>query len=398
MADFRIISSDSHVLEPPDLWTSRGDVRKYGDRLPRVINLGGDNNRNVHGLQGEDAIATGDWWFGNGHKLVGAFAATQTGRRFEEPEMLSMLGSYDDVRPGAYDPGEHVKDMDIDGIHYSIVFPTVGLFLFQVPDSDYVTSTFRTYNDWVAEFCAAQPKRIKGVCMINIDDVTEGVKELERCAKLGFSGAMITVYPPETMQYNSPDYDPLWACAQANGMPLNLHISTNRPTQSTKGDQNMGNEDLDAATMAYMTNVDHWVRMSLAWMILSGVFERFPQLQVGSVEMELSWAPHFLDRLDYNYTQRGVGQAIAHQLKEGMLPSDYFHSNIFLGFQEDALGIRDRHIIGVDQLLWGSDYPHQESTFPRSREIINEILVDCTEEEKAKIVGDNCARVYNLSW
>ena len=79
-----------------------------------------------------------------------------------------------------------------------------------------------------------------------------------------------------------------------------------------------------------------------------------------------------------------------------MLPSDYFHRNVFLGFQEDGLGIRDRDIIGVDNILWGSDYPHQESTFPRSREILEEILVDCTEDEKAKIVGGNAKRVYHL--
>ena len=144
-----------------------------------------------------------------------------------------------------------------------------------------------------------------------------------------------------------------------------------------------------------MTNIDHWVRMSLSHMIFSGVFERYPDLRVGSIEMELSWAPHFLDRLDYNYTQRAIGDT-SYRFKGDALPSDFFHSNVFLGFQEDALGIRDRHIIGVDQLLWGSDYPHVESTFPRSQQIIEKILADCTEEEKAKIAGGNAARLYNL--
>ena len=113
--------------------------------------------------------------------------------------------------------------------------------------------------------------------------------------------------------------------------------------------------------------------------------------------MELSWAPHFLDRLDYNYTQRFQDNLEGYRFKGDALPSDFFHSNVFLGFQEDALGIRDRHIIGVDQLQWGGDYPHEESTFPRSRQIIEEILADCTEEEKAKIAGGNAARVYNLN-
>jgi predicted TIM-barrel fold metal-dependent hydrolase len=132
-------------------------------------------------------------------------------------------------------------------------------------------------------------------------------------------------------------------------------------------------------------------------MIFNGVFERYPDLRVISVEMELSWAPHFLDRLDYNYTQRPPTGAWYTFKEEGVLPSDYFHRNVTLAFQEDGLGVRDRHIIGVDNLAWGSDYPHPESTFPRSRQIIEEVLADCTEEEKAKIAGQNIARIYHLN-
>ncbi len=379
MAGYRVISSDNHVFEPSELWSSRGES-KFLDRAPRVVHL-----------EGVEGVANGDWWFCDGRKVVGAFAGAQTGLRFEEPEKLSMDSSIEDVRPGGYIPEEHIKDMDIDGIDISIVYPTVGLLLYSVPDSELLTSIFSTYNDWVGEFCKAIPDRLKGIAMLNIDDVTEGVRELERCAKLGFSGAMITVYPPEERSYNNPEYEPLWAAAQDHNMPLSLHIGTNRPGPGQEF------ADLDSATAAFVSNADHWVRMSLANMIFSGVFERYPKLQVGSVEMELSWVPHFLDRMDYNYTQRAQEFSREYRFKEGALPSDFFHSNIFLGFQEDALGIRDRHIIGVDQLLWGGDYPHQESTFPRSRQIIEEILVDCTDDEKSKIAGANSARVYGFN-
>ena len=110
----------------------------------------------------------------------------------------------------------------------------------------------------------------------------------------------------------------------------------------------------------------------------------------------MSWAAHFLDRMDYNYTQRARGVS-GYRFKDYMLPSDFFRRNISLGFQEDGLGIQLREIIGVDTLQWGSDYPHQESTFPRSREILEEILAECTLEERAKIAGGNAARVYNLN-
>ena len=101
--------------------------------------------------------------------------------------------------------------MDIDGIDISIVYPTVGLLIFGMPDSEFVTSLFRTYNDWVAEFCSGFPRKLKGIAMLNIDDVQTGIKELERCVKLGFTGAMISVYPPEERSYDSPEYEPLWA-------------------------------------------------------------------------------------------------------------------------------------------------------------------------------------------
>ena len=281
--------------------------------------------------------------------------------------------------------------MDIDGIDVSIVYPTVGLMLYKVPDSELLASNCRIYNDWVGEFCRAVPKRLKGIAMLNVDDMRAGVKELERCANMGFVGALITVYPPEERSYDKPEYEPLWAAAQDLGMPLSLHLDTNRP--------DVGQQFADPDTMrpASAANLDHWVRMSLADIIFSGAFERYPKLQVGSVEHELSWVPHFLERIDYTYTQRVEELRGEYRFKEDALPSDFFHNNVFVGFQEDALGIRDRHIIGVDNLQWGADYPHTESTFPRSRQILEEILVDCTEEEKAKIAGGNAARVYGLN-
>ena len=376
MADYRIVSADNHVFETPDLWSSRVEA-KYRERAPNLV-------------REED----GDWWYCDGHRVIGLGGGTQPGMRFEGNENLTRTSIFENVRPGGYIPDEHLKDMDADGVDVSIVYPTVGLLLYSVSDSGLVTEIFRTYNDWLAEFCNAFPKRLKGIAMINVDDMGSGVAELERCAQMGLAGGMITVYPPEGKRYLLPDYEPLWAASQDLQMPLGLHAGTNRPGpgQEWGASYRRGSGGM---TPGFIVNMDHWVRVSIADIIFSGVFERYPKLQVGAVEHELSWVPHFLDRIDYHYTQR-VQQPGARRFKENVLPSDYFHRNIFLGFQEDALGIKDRHIIGVDNLLWGSDYPHVESTFPRSRQILEEILVDCTDEEKAKIAGGNAARVYRL--
>ena len=374
MASYRVISSDSHVVEPPDLWTSRVQG-KFKDRAPRVV-------RSEQG---------GDWWEFEGLKGASAEAGTQAGMRFAAPETMSLEQSYEDVRLGGYVPEEHVKDMDADGIDVGVLYPTAGTFLYRALDGEYLSEVLRVYNDWLAEFCKPFPKRLKGLGMLNVDDVGAGVEELKRCAGLGLAGALIPVSAPLGRWYESPEYEPLWAAAEDMGMPLSLHTNTNRVLT----EQELAAFMPVRSNISFATNNDYWPRTSLTHMIFSGVFERYPRLQVGAIEFEVSWVPNFLDRMDYSYTQR-IRRESAYRFKEDMLPSDYFHRNVFLGFQEDALGMRDRHIIGVDNLVWGSDYPHVESTFPRSQEILEDILADCTEEERAKIVGGNAARIYNL--
>lgn len=375
MAAYQLISSDSHVYEPQDLWTARMESQ-FKDRAPHIISQ-------------ED----GDWWYCDSRKVAGTGAGSQTGRRFENPDELSRTDRFQHVRQGGYIPEARIKDMDLDGVAAEVVYPTIGFVLYNmVRDSQLLTACFRTYNDWLAEFCNAYPERLKGVALINLDDVQEGVTELQRARKIGLVGALMTAYPWIDRPFSSPEYNPFWTAAQDLDMPLGMHIATYRPGP----DQLHGFQDIDKLSPAFLANADHWVRMSLADMIFSGVFERYPRLQVGTVEQELSWIPHFLDRIDYTYTQR-ARRSYWHRFKGDMLPSDFFHRNVFCSFQEDALGIRDRRVIGVDNLMWGSDYPHQESTWPKSRQILDKILEGVPEEEKVKIAGGNVARVYHLA-
>ena len=373
MGKYRVISSDSHVVEPMDLWTTRMES-KFKDRAPYVV-----------------AEEDGEWWFCDGLRITGVGLVAQSGVRFDEPEKLKQAASYANVREGGWDPDEHVKDMKMDGVDAELLFPSFGFMMYNVvPDGELLSAVFYTYNDWLTEFCNSHPDQLKGVGLVNLDDIETGVAEMKRCVKNGMSGVMIPAFPPEGRPYSLPDYEPVWATAQDLGIPLHLHVATYRPGVRQELRHTL------TTSKSFVANQDHWVRMSLGDIIFSGVFERYPKLMVGSVEFELSWIPHFLDRIDYTQTQRAPRQEW-YQFKEDMLPSDYFHRNVFVGFQEDSLGISMRHIIGVDNLLWGSDYPHPEGTFPRSQEILKEILTDCTEEEKVKIVGGNAARIYGLN-
>ena len=371
MGSYRVISADSHVFEPPDLWTSRIEPR-FRDRAPRILRMKGG----------------GDWWVCDGYRGMSAFSGAQTGRRFEAPEKMTVHERFENVRPGGYIPEEHVKDMTEDGVDVSIVYPSAAMMMFNLPDTELLSAVFHAYNGWLAEFCQPFPSQLKGIGILNVDDVRDGVAELERCAKMGLAGALVTVYPPQDRPYDSPEYEPLWAAAQDLNMPLSLHAASNRGQASDF-------KERDIMKPSTLVNMDYWVRESLAHIIFSGVFERYPKLYIGSVELELAWVPHFLERMDYTHTQRTQNE-FWYRFKEDMLPSEYFHRNVFVGFQEDAIGIRMRDLIGVDNLQWGSDYPHPESTFPRTRQILAEVLADCTEEEKAKIAGGNASRVYHL--
>ena len=375
MSEYRVISADTHIIETPDLWTSRIDP-KYRDRCPRIIDIEGRDVWIVDNL-----IA--------GSAVIGQGA--RAGMRFDQrDELLEAVDSFDQVWPGAYDPDEALKDMDIDGVDVAVIYPTEGFALYhECRDSGLLTASLSAYNDWLAEFCGAHPKRLKGVGFINIDDVQDGIREMERCAKLGLVGAHIPVYNSR-LRYNSPVFEPLWAAAQDLDMSIALHINSNRPADH----EEFGLAGVAVAPLFFI-NGDYWPRMSIADMIFSGVFDRYPELRLVVVEFEAAWAAAFLQRMDYQYDMSRTG-LMGYRLKDEKFPSDHFHSNVYLGTMQDGLAIQLRGMIGVDNLLWGSDYPHVESTFPHSRQIIEEILADCTEEEKVKIAGGNAARVYGL--
>ncbi|MQF70131.1 amidohydrolase [SAR202 cluster bacterium AD-804-J14_MRT_500m] len=374
MESYMMISSDSHVIEPPHLWTD-GIETDFKHRAPKV-----------------EADPEGDYWYIDGMRTNSFQGGAQAGVRFEHPEELEAARRWEEVMPGGYVPEECVKDNEQDGIEISVLYPTEGLDLYSVPDGNLLSAIFRAYNNWLSDFCATNPRQLKGIAMLNIDNPDEAVSELERVSAKGLPGAMIPVHPPEERSYDSNEYDVLWNAAERLGMPLSLHVGTNRATDKQGPDK----VQVRQMKLSQLAAIDYFVRVSLGNLILSGVFERFPNLKVICVEHELAWIPSFLERLDYTYSQRAAGIQLE-RFKDGMIPSDFFHRNIYASFQEDGLGIKDRDIIGIDNLMWGSDYPHTESTYPRSVETVTRILDGIPEDEKRKILRDNAVRVYGLT-
>lgn len=370
MATYKLISSDSHIIEPADLWETRID-RKFKDRAPRLVHEG-------------DV----DQWYADGVKFGNIGTNQQAGLRFEAPEKLTAGGSMASAPRGGFDPHAHVKDMDLDNVAGGVLYPSQGLTIYRVPDSELLSAIFRAYNDWLADFCRTYPQQLKGIAMLNVDDPHDAAHELQRAAKLGLAGAMIPLRPME-LRYDHPSYEPLWAAAQDLEMPLSLHVGTYRWRPGT-------NPNDVSQDIVEFTNRECDARNAIAAMIYAGVCERYPRLRVGVVEFEVAWAPYFIARMDNVYTERAVGRK-RERFKDGMLPSDLFRRNVFISFQEDDLGIQLRTQIGVDNLMWGSDYPHAESTFPKSREIVERILHDVPVDEQAKIAGENAARLYRFN-
>src|SRR5262245_59753408 len=183
--------------------------------------------------------------------------------------------------------------MRCDGVSVEVLYPSQVLFYFRVADTPLMSAVFRAYNDWLAEFCRTDPARLKGIAMINLDDVRDGIRELERAARLGLAGAMITEYPLEHRRYDQPEYEPFWATAAALGLPLSLHVATRRQGKIRGAGEKTLRDASSRVTKAF------YPALSMCDMIFSGVFERHPRLTLAIVEFELSWVPHVLSTMDY---------------------------------------------------------------------------------------------------
>ena len=384
MVDYKVISADSHIVEAPDLWEKWIDPG-FRDRAPRIVRKKGF------------ASAKGDWesdfWVGGGIEMAAYGFFAQAGVKYEDPEGIGYAGRWEDVPKGAYDPHGMVQALEQDGIWGAIVQCTQGLLWYRIhpQDSALLSAICRAWNSHIADFCSPYPDRLKGIAMLNVDDVVDACNELERCAKLGLAGAFIPEYLLPEHPYNDPIYERLWWTAQDLGIPLLMHVGTTRP--GIPGCEL--DADQEGWTPAGMCTVDHWVQYSLAAMIFAGIFDRHPGLKVGSIEHELAWVPHLWHRMDFVYSER-VEMGGGYRSKRGLLPSETWRENIFVEFMEDPMGVKMHEVIGADNMMWGNDYPHAESTWPRSMEFLDKAFAGQPDEVRRKITSENATKLYHF--
>jgi uncharacterized protein len=333
-----LISADSHVSEDGNLWVERlpAKFREVAPKFP---------SRHEH------QVGTG---------------------RFEE-------------KTGGWDPTERLKEAAIDGVSAEVLYPTLGLRLFGLDDAELQEECFRVYNDWIIEYCSVAPDRLVGIGCISAYDVDHGVAELERCAKKGLRGALIWQAPHPDLPLYSDHYKRLWSASEDLQMPINLHILTGHNYSKNRVggiEQYRGSVNLKAFDAIN----------ALFDLIFYGVLERHPRMKIVIVENEIGWIPFFLQQWDYYYRRHSP----VNPLPIDKLPSEYVARQVFATFFDDAVGGHNFDSWGIDNCMWSNDYPHPNSTWPNSREVIARDLGHLSPEARYKLTVGNVSALYDL--
>ena len=363
--DYPVISADSHVTEAPNTYIDYIDPR-YRETAPRVVET--DDRGDVYMIDGMSAFIP-----------MGLIAAA--GQRHGE---INLKARYSDLHRSGYDARYRVADQDRDGVACEVIYPSVGMVLCGHPDLDYQRATMAAYNRWLAEYCAVAPDRLIGIGQSAVRTPKEAVDDLQAIKDLGLRGVMLTADPP-VEDYDSPVYDELWdACVDLELVP-SFHVLTGSSAQ------NALHKTRGPKLNSFMPVV--WANQQIMGMlVLGGVFERNPQLRVVCVEADAGWVPHFTERMDH-YFDRHRGW-----LKGGVerKPSTYFSEHIYLTFQDDAAAFANVDRMNWRRLLWANDFPHSDSTWPWSRDVIAEQTADLTDEQRRAILCENTAELYGV--
>ncbi len=361
---YPIISADSHITEHPDTYIGHID-RAYRDRAPHIVSTA--DHGDVFIIDGMDRPIH-----------LGLVAAAG-----KAPEDINESGvKFEDLHRGGWDPVARLLDQDRDGVAAEIIYPTVGMLLCNHPDFDYKKACFDAYNRWIAEYCSSQPQRLLGCGQTAMRTPAEGVEDIRAIKALGLRGVMMAGDPAQE-DYDSAIYDPVWEAAVDLDLPLSFHILTSRGTSRVRGPR------INSFLSIIRGNQD-----ILGTMIFGGVFERHPKLKIVCVEADAGWVPHYMYRMDhaYNRHRNWLGKGV----NLSKAPSEYFSEHIYTTFQDDWVAFRSADQMNWRRLMWANDFPHSDSTWPWSQEMLAEQSKHLTAEQRRAILCDNVADLYHI--
>jgi predicted TIM-barrel fold metal-dependent hydrolase len=301
------------------------------------------------------------------------------------PEQRPAWITWDQVRPGGYEPKARLREQDQDRVDAEILYPTPRLSnqnFFNTQDPEFHLACIRAYNDWLSEFCSEDPERLIGVAMLPNVGIDEALAEVDRAMALpGMRGVMIGQYPHGGGGIFEED-DALWGVLAERGIPLSIHVGFALSPAADKGRMPRGH-----ASGAVRFN-DAPVR--IAQFTETGVFDRFPDLHLVLVEVDSGWLPYLMEQMDDRFHR--ASPANRPDIKR--LPSEYMRENIFTTFITDSYAVRNREAVGVSQMLWSSDYPHSGADWPHSHDTIDAHFAGVPDDERHAILAGNALRLY----
>lgn len=352
-ADLPKISADAHVDEPHDLWFERLPAGMR-ETAPRRI----------------EANADGGWTLVVDGNELGWNDISAENAELKEQERVAAAA-----------PDVRLDMMRTDGLHGEIIFPTIGLYIYNISDPEVGRASCEVYNDWIREQLAGDP-RIKLAMMLPTWDVDMAIAEVERTAGDPSVGGLLLplVGSPE---WNMPQWEPLWSVVAETGKPIVMHQGTGHDMIFYRG--------WGSAT-ANLLATQSLAPRATALLSCGGVLERHPGLHVVLVEVNAGWIAWTMSTLD-NYYRDHAGWSKP-KLQE--LPSDYIRRQVHATFQDDPVAINNLNLTGAACLLWGNDYPHPESTYPHSDEILDGLLANVSEADARAITSGNAMRLFGF--
>jgi predicted TIM-barrel fold metal-dependent hydrolase len=375
--DYPVIDADAHVNEPPDLWQERVP-EKWKERAPKV----------EHGEHGDI------WVFDAGEQRWPMGLTATAGLSYFQYHPL--CNSYATMRPSSFDTAARLLDMDADGIYAQILYPSVTLKGARIysKERELQLACVRAYNEWLLEFCEGSNGRLIGQALIPTTGIDDAVNELTAAIKSRHRGAVISSFPNGSLN-PLPEDDRFWAIAQEAEYPLAIHIGSFLP-DSPKADAGSGAAwtGLRFVGKAAWTKAGGQTLGVVCDVLFSGVFEKFPRLDIMLVEANIGWIPTLLEQADDMFRRYRWYTKSTREMS-GM-PSAVFHRNFYATFMLDSVGVELRHRMNVDHLMWSTDFPHSGSDWPESRITAERVFRGVPRDEVKKMLHGNCKRLYKL--
>jgi predicted TIM-barrel fold metal-dependent hydrolase len=366
---YRIIDSDSHVNEPPDLWTSRVGS-KFVDRVPHV-----------------QSFEEGDAWVMEGVADPINFGMNAcAGMTFEERRPWMR---FEDLRRGGWDPKARLAEMDIDLVDAEVLYPTprISQLVFGTADPDLHLALVQAYNDWLSEYSAHDPTRLGGMFIVPNRGIDQALAEIDRVSgRPGLKGALIGCYPHGDLDLREED-DAVWRRIVDAGMALHIHVSLSDALPANIYDTKVFSQTQARSGLRFL---DAPVRVSQ--FLGAGVFDRVPELQVVIAEVDGGWLPYLKEQVDNRFIRHNSGS----EMRTKQLPSAVIEDHFLFTYITDHFAVRNRYAVGLTQLMWSSDYPHAASDWPNSIRTIHAGFSDVPPAERDLILAGNAQRLYNF--